>query len=109
MTYSGYLRLDRLLEAQTPLSGHQDELLFIIQHQTAELWMNLVVHELETAIRHLQSDALNPCCKILARVRAVLSHGYRVCQRRAACEVAICRGRSTGRLGRHIRGFCLGC
>ncbi len=71
MTYSGYLRLDRLLEAQTPLSGHQDELLFIIQHQTAELWMKLVVHELETAIRHLQSDALNPCCKILARVRAV--------------------------------------
>ncbi len=70
-SYAGYLRLDRLLSAQMPLSGHHDELLFIIQHQTAELWMKLVIRELQAAIRHLQRDALDPCFKILSRVRAV--------------------------------------
>ena len=54
LTYSGYLRLDRVLEAQMPLSDHQDELLFIIQHQTAELWMKLVIHELQAAIAQVR-------------------------------------------------------
>ena len=49
MDYSGYLRLDRLLSSQEPLSEHHDEMLFIIQHQTSELWMKLMVHELRAA------------------------------------------------------------
>ena len=52
MTYAGYLHLDRLLSAQQPLSQppHHDEMLFIVQHQVSELWMKLLVHELEAAI-----------------------------------------------------------
>ena len=51
MTYGGYLDLPTLLSAQRPISRpeHHDELLFIIQHQTTELWLKLVLHELETA------------------------------------------------------------
>ena len=56
LTYSGYLQLDTLLAAQQPLSRpvHHDEMLFIVQHQVAELWMKLVIHELRAAIGHLQ-------------------------------------------------------
>jgi tryptophan 2,3-dioxygenase len=73
LTYAGYLQLDRLLGAQSPLSkpAHHDELLFIIQHQTSELWFKLIIHELRAAIRHLQQDELAPCFKILARVKQV--------------------------------------
>jgi tryptophan 2,3-dioxygenase len=70
-SYGGYLRLDRLLSAQQPRSRHHDEMLFIIQHQTAELWMKLIVHELQAAIAHVRADALAPCFKILARVKQV--------------------------------------
>jgi tryptophan 2,3-dioxygenase len=73
LTYGGYLQLDRLLSAQKPLSSppHHDEMLFIIQHQTSELWMKLIVHELRAAIVHLQHDELGPCLKILARVKQI--------------------------------------
>jgi len=73
LTYSGYLQIDRLLAAQLPLSDppHHDEMLFIIQHQTSELWMKLIIHELRAAISHIQSDRLEPCFKILARVKEV--------------------------------------
>ena len=70
-SYAGYLRLDRLLAAQQPRSSHHDEMLFIIQHQTAELWMKLLVHELSAAIGHVREDRLAPCFKILARVKQV--------------------------------------
>ena len=58
MTYGGYLQLDQLLSAQQPLSEppHHDEMLFIIQHQVAELWMKLLIHELRAAIAHLRAD-----------------------------------------------------
>jgi tryptophan 2,3-dioxygenase len=74
MTYEGYLRLDRLLSAQQPLSDppHHDELLFIVQHQVAELWIKLMVHELRAAIAHLRADRLDPCQKIFARCKVVL-------------------------------------
>jgi tryptophan 2,3-dioxygenase len=74
MTYAGYLRLDRLLSAQQPLSQppHHDELLFIVQHQVSELWMKLLIHELRAAISHLQQDELGPCQKIFARCKVVL-------------------------------------
>ncbi|MBK8066396.1 MAG: tryptophan 2,3-dioxygenase [Rhodanobacteraceae bacterium] len=73
VTYDGYLLLDRLLDAQQPLSQppHHDEMLFIIQHQTSELWMKLVIHELEEAIARLRGDDLGPCLKILARVKHI--------------------------------------
>lgn len=72
-TYGGYLQLDKLLDAQQPLMDppHHDEMLFIIQHQVSELWLKLIVHELSLAISHLQSDNLNPCLKILARVKQI--------------------------------------
>ena len=73
MDYAGYLDLAKLLDTQHPLSDpvHHDEMLFIIQHQTSELWMKLVIHELREAIQHVQKDNLGPCFKILARVKHV--------------------------------------
>jgi len=73
LTYSGYLCLDQLLAAQKPLSHplHHDEMLFIIQHQTSELWIKLLLHELEAALDHVQHDRLEPCFKILARVKQI--------------------------------------
>ena len=77
LSYAGYLRLDLLLAAQQPLSGRQgasprhDEMLFIIQHQTSELWMKLLIHELKAAVRHVQADALAANFKILARVKLI--------------------------------------
>jgi len=69
-TYGEYLQLDRLLSAQVPRSQppHHDELLFIIQHQTSELWMKLLIHELSACIRYVQADKLEPSFKIFARV-----------------------------------------
>ncbi|MAY74926.1 MAG: tryptophan 2,3-dioxygenase [Phycisphaerae bacterium] len=74
MTYSGYLRLDKVLTAQDPLSSppHHDETLFIIQHQTTELWLKLVIHELKAALDHIPGGRLDARFKILARVKNVL-------------------------------------
>ena len=73
LSYSGYLQLDTLLSAQRPLSSpvHHDELLFIVQHQVAELWMKLLIHELRVAIIYLQADELAQTQKVLARVKQV--------------------------------------
>jgi tryptophan 2,3-dioxygenase len=72
-SYGGYLRLDRILSAQEPRSRppHHDEMMFIVQHQTSELWMKLMIHELGAAIRHVREDRLDPCFKILARVKQI--------------------------------------
>ncbi len=72
-TYGGYLQLATLLSAQRPLSQppHHDEMLFIIQHQTSELWMKLIIHELRAALAALARDDLDPCLKILARVKQI--------------------------------------
>lgn len=72
-TYSGYLKLDVLFSAQQPVTQplHHDEMLFIIQHQTSELWIKLVLHELDAAIRHIQKDELESCFKILSRVKQI--------------------------------------
>jgi tryptophan 2,3-dioxygenase len=72
-SYGGYLRLDLVLAAQQPRSvpPHHDEMMFIIQHQTSELWMKLLLHELAAAIGHVQADALEASFKILARVKQV--------------------------------------
>lgn len=73
LTYSRYLGLDELLSSQRPLSDppHHDELLFIIQHQTSELWMKLIIHELKAAIELIRRDDLEPSFKILARVKHI--------------------------------------
>lgn len=72
-TYADYLRLDLLLAAQQPRSHpeHHDELLFIIQHHTSELWLKLLIHELSAARKEVQTDQLEPAFKILARVGQV--------------------------------------
>jgi len=72
MAYADYLRLDRILDAQAPLSAAHDELLFIIQHQTSELWMKLAVHEIESALAALRNDALRHAFKMLTRVARIL-------------------------------------
>ena len=73
MSYGGYLDLQTLLSAQRPLSDpeHHDELLFIVQHQTTELWLKLVLHELEAACRLLREDQLAPALKCIARVKHI--------------------------------------
>ena len=72
-SYGGYLGLDRLLSAQQPRSRpeHHDELLFIVQHQTSELWLKLVLHELMAARSYLAADDLDPALKCLARVKNI--------------------------------------
>ncbi len=74
MTYAGYLQLDRLLSAQTPLSDppHHDEMLFIVQHQVSELWLKLLMHELQAAREFLKADQVWQCRKVLARGKQVL-------------------------------------
>lgn len=71
LDYGEYLKLGEILSAQSPLSQHHDEMLFIIQHQTSELWMKLMVHELQAAIAFIQKDQLEPCFKILSRVKQI--------------------------------------
>ncbi|MEM9207681.1 MAG: tryptophan 2,3-dioxygenase family protein [Pseudomonadota bacterium] len=76
--YCGYLQLDKLLSAQQPLSDppHHDEMLFIVQHQVAELWMKLMIHEIDRAIGYFAEDEVAPAIKNLARVRKVQSQLY---------------------------------
>ena len=73
LTYAGYLDLERLLSAQHPRSRpvHHDELLFIVQHQTSELWMKLIIHELDAVLGFLAADELGPAQKGLARVKQI--------------------------------------
>ena len=75
LDYRTYLQLDTLLDAQRPLSSpeHHDELLFIIQHQTSELWMKLIIHELTAAMAWIRQDQLEPTFKILARIKHIQS------------------------------------
>jgi tryptophan 2,3-dioxygenase len=72
ISYSGYLQLDRILEAQQPLSTAHDEMLFIVQHQTSELWMKLAIHELSATCRLIATDNLQPAFKTLSRVSRIL-------------------------------------
>jgi tryptophan 2,3-dioxygenase len=73
MAYGDYLRLDELLGAQRPLSGNHNEMLFIVQHQTSELWMKLALHELLAARAQVRADDLQPAFKMLARVARIMA------------------------------------
>src|SRR5712672_1386281 len=72
ISYSGYLELDKILQAQQPLSSAHDEMLFIIQHQTSELWMKLAIHELNATCGLIAADDLQPAFKTLSRVSRIL-------------------------------------
>ncbi|SEB11091.1 tryptophan 2,3-dioxygenase [Variovorax sp. YR216] len=72
MSYGDYLHLDEILHAQKPLSPAHDEMLFIVQHQTSELWMKLMLHELGAALRCIATDELDTAFKMLARVSRIM-------------------------------------
>ena len=71
LSYSQYLNLDKLLDAQHPLSFQHDEMLFIIIHQASELWMKLCLHELNATVACIRRDELGPTFKMLARVSTI--------------------------------------
>ncbi|THF58892.1 tryptophan 2,3-dioxygenase [Ollibium composti] len=71
MSYSDYLGLEKVLTAQAPLSSAHDEMLFIIQHQTSELWMKLALHEIRAAIASIRADRPEPSFKMLTRVARI--------------------------------------
>jgi tryptophan 2,3-dioxygenase len=72
MSYGDYLALDQVLNAQHPLSPNHNELLFIVQHQTSELWMKLMLHELHAVRTQLHADDLPPAFKMLSRVARIM-------------------------------------
>jgi len=72
MSYGDYLQLDAILSAQHPRSPDHNEMLFIVQHQTSELWMKLMLHELRAAVAHVAADDLSTAFKMLARVSKIM-------------------------------------
>jgi tryptophan 2,3-dioxygenase len=72
MSYGDYLHLDEVLGAQHPRSGQHNEMLFIVQHQTTELWMKLLLHELRAAVQCVARDELGSAFKMLARVSRIM-------------------------------------
>ena len=97
LSYGGYLHLDEVLHAQHPVSRpeHHDELLFIIQHQTTELWLKLMVHELRSVQSALATDQLQPALKQLARIKhiqGVLTQQWSVLATLTPTEYAQFRG-----------------
>jgi len=97
LSYGGYLHLDEVLHAQHPASRpeHHDELLFIIQHQTTELWLKLMVHELRSVQSALAADQLQPALKQLARIKhiqGVLTQQWSVLATLTPTEYAQFRG-----------------
>ena len=72
MSYGDYLGLEKILSAQHPLSPNHNEMLFIVQHQTSELWMKLMLHELHAVCEHIRSNDLPPAFKMLARVARIM-------------------------------------
>jgi len=102
MDYGDYLHLDEVLGAQHPLSPGHDELLFIVQHQTSELWMKLMLHELRAAIHAISTDDLPPAFKMLSRVSRIMEqlvHAWDVLATMTPPEYTAIRpylGRSSG-------------
>lgn len=104
MTYGSYLGLDTLLASQHPRSRpeHHDEMLFIVQHQTTELWLKLVIHELDDARRQLAADDLGAALKRIARVKhiqEVLTQQWSVLATLTPTEYAQFRGALEGASG----------
>ncbi len=116
MSYGDYLHLDEVLGAQQPLSPDHNEMLFIVQHQTSELWMKLMLHELRAAISNLSQDRLAPAFKMLARVSRIMEqlvHAWDVLATMTPPEYSAIRpylARSSGFQSWQYRciEFCLG-
>jgi len=102
MSYSDYLHLEKVLDAQEPLSTEHDEMLFIIQHQTSELWMRLAIHEIEAALAAVRADNIRPAFKMLTRVARIfeqLNNAWDVLRTMTPSEYTSFRdqlGRSSG-------------
>jgi len=102
MSYGDYLHLDQVLSAQHPLSPGHDEMLFIVQHQTSELWMKLMLHELRAAVGAVARDELGSAFKMLARVSRIMEqlvHAWDVLATMTPPEYSAIRGylgRSSG-------------
>lgn len=102
MSYGEYLRLDQVLSAQHPRSDAHDEMLFIVQHQTTELWMKLLLHELRAAIAALAEDRAEPAFKMMARVSRIMEqlvHAWDVLSTMTPSEYSLIRpslGQSSG-------------
>jgi tryptophan 2,3-dioxygenase len=102
MTYGDYLHLDELLGAQHPRSQDHNEMLFIIQHQTSELWIKLMLRELEAARDRVRADDLQPAFKMLARVSRIMEqlvHAWDVLATMTPSEYSVIRphlGSSSG-------------
>ena len=102
MGYGEYLHLGEVLGSQRPLSGDHNELLFIVAHQTSELWMKLMLHELGAAIAHVRADDLSPAFKMLARVSRIMEqlvHSWDVLATMTPTEYSVIRpylGTSSG-------------
>ena len=79
MSYGDYLHLDEVLGAQHPLSPDHNEMLFIVQHQTSELWMKLLLHELGAALQCVTRDELGSAFKMLARVSKIMEQLVHAC------------------------------
>ncbi len=116
MSYGDYLHLDEVLNAQHPLSPDSNEMLFIVQHQTSELWMKLLLHELRAAMAALAADELPSAFKMLARVSRVMEqlvHAWDVLATMTPPEYSAIRpylARSSGFQSWQYRciEFCLG-
>ncbi|WP_374584396.1 tryptophan 2,3-dioxygenase [Pseudoduganella sp.] len=94
MSYGDYLHLDQVLAAQHPLSADRNEPLFIIQHQVSELWMKLMLHELQDAAASLAADACQPALKMLARVSRIMAqlvHAWDVLSTLTPAEYSVIR------------------
>lgn len=102
LSYGEYLQLDKLLAAQKPLTYEHDEMMFIIVHQTSELWMRLFLHELDSIVTCIRKDELAPSFKMLARisrVQAQLMQTWDVLSTMTPAEYSLFRnalGRSSG-------------
>lgn len=74
LTYSSHLQIEKLLSAQVPVSDKPNEMLFIIMHQSMELWMKLVLHEIAQLVAEMRQDRVPQACKTLERIETVLRH-----------------------------------
>ena len=116
LSYGDYLHLDAVLGAQHPLSPDHNEMLFIVQHQTSELWMKLLLHELRAAMAGVARDDLAAAFKMLARVARVMEqlvHAWGVLATMTPPEYSAIRpflARSSGFQSWQYRSieFCLG-
>ena len=95
MSYSDYLALPQVLNAQKPLTDAHDELLFIVQHQTTELWMKLAIHEMKSAKASLARDEVEPAFKMLSRLARIfeqLNGAWDVLRTMTPSEYSMFRG-----------------